>query len=86
MPIVSLRYAASLTREQARRAWTEGQRRYWIATPDFTTFFPIGRQPAIYPLRINIDLPLGSYVLGCGYGQCKLRKRFDIDLMGVHWL
>lgn len=92
MPHVQLRYPACLTLEQAKQAWTPGQTRFWVAELDgkgsdiFKRFVDIGLHGARYPIAANVDLPYGWYLLGCGFGHNKLRKRFSVDLMGVHWL
>ena len=92
MPKVILRCGAALTREQAANAWSEGQRNFYVfqevlkhGIPD-KKFFNIGYHAATVPLAVEIDLPHGEYVLACGYGRCKLRKQFRVDLMGVRWL
>lgn len=93
MPKVILRCGAALTREQAANAWSEGQKNFWVASikdlPDggrSTKFFDIGVHAATIPLNAEVELPMGEYVLGCGYGLCKLRKQFRVDLVGVRWL
>jgi len=53
---------------------------------DFASFVNFGSHPATYPLKVDIALDFGDYTLGCGFGRNKLRKRFRVDLMGVHWL
>lgn len=90
MPKVILKFGAALTREQAANAWSEGQKKFWIALVDMFNqpdkFVSIGQHAATVPLNIEVDLPMGKYVLGCGYGACRLRKFFRVDLMGVRWL
>lgn len=83
---VILRHPASLTKDQASRAWSDGQKRYWIATEGMGHFLRIPNCPAIYPLQLEIDIPFGVYILGCGYGANKLRRKFQVDLMGVKFL
>jgi hypothetical protein len=75
-----------MTQEQRRMAWREGQTFFWVARPELTEFFNIGKHPTHKPLHAEPCLPFGTYVLGCGYGRCKLRKLFRVDLMGVRWL
>jgi hypothetical protein len=89
MPTVLLKFPASLTPDQARHAWTEGQNHFWVASEKEDgsyTFHAIGKHPATYALRAMVDLKFGNYILGCGFGRNKLRKRFRVDLIGVHWL
>jgi hypothetical protein len=82
MPRVTLKHPAALSKEQARNAWRDGQKYFWIASPDFH-FVNIGKHPAVYPLHIDVELPYGNYILGCGYGRCKLHRPFVVDMLGV---
>ena len=50
--------------------------------PEFE-FLPIGNHRADAPLFLQIDMPYGKYVLGCGYGRNKLRRPFEVTLLGV---
>lgn len=96
MPKVILRCGAALTREQAANAWTEGSKKFWVAKELVTfkdglyavdlRFMDIGTHAATVPMNAEVNLPFGEYILGCGYGACKLRKRFRVDLLGVRWL
>lgn len=75
-----------MTPEQRRSCFSDGQKFFWVADPEFKKFYDIGKHPTHHALNAVVDLPFGLYILGCGYGRCKLRKLFRVDLMGVRWV
>lgn len=92
MPKVNLSYPVSLSRDQVDKC-NPSQRHFWIAKVNpkdlnhYIRFMSIpGDHMAIYPLNVTVHLPTGHYVLGCGYGRNKLRRHFEVDLMGVRFL
>ena len=86
MPKVTLKFPPCLTRSQIREAYNEGQTRFWLAALDehgeIDEFINIGRHSAANPLAVNLDIEFGLYLLGCGWGRNKLRKKLRIDLVG----
>ena len=79
-----------MTPDQSQNAYNQGQTRFWLALLDdageIDRFIKIGDNPAIRGLHLVIDLPYGDYVLGTGYGRCKLRKKLRVDLHGAKFL
>lgn len=90
MPKVILKSPPCLTREQIRYAYNEGQTRFWLARLDgqgeIKKFIEIGRHSATNHLAVEVDLKFGDYVLGCGWGRHKLRRKLRVDLLGVKYL
>lgn len=86
MPKVLLKHPAAMTREQAHNELSEGSTFFWVAVPatnSFKGFVRIGKQKAFYPLNVEIDVPYGEYILGCGTGRNALRRFFTVDMLGV---
>lgn len=84
MPHVIVKHSAGLTFEQAAECYSDGQKHWWINHADGSqhSFVPIGHHLATYPLHLEIKLPCGRYLLGCGTGRGKLRRFFNVDLLG----
>ena len=43
-------------------------------------------EPAVHDLVIEITLVAGRYLLGCGTGRGKLRRYFEVDLLGYKFI
>jgi len=90
MPNITLKHGAGLTVEQAAECYNQKQMQWWIAylnddnSIDF--FVPIGYHPAVHDLVMEITLGAGRYLLGCGTGRSKLRRYFEVDLLGYKFI
>lgn len=85
---VHLHHGAGLTREQSKACYADGQRKWWICAADHEDpeFISTG-QAAVYPLDWTGKLHHGDYILGCGTGASKLRRKFRVDAFGfARWL
>lgn len=82
--IVTIKHSPGLTFEQSAACFTTGQKLWWIQEADATgNFVPIGKHPATYPLNVTVNIMCGRYMLACGTGRGKLRRYFNVDLLGA---
>lgn len=83
MVTVTLHHGPGLTRDQANACYSDGQRKWWICAADHDQpeFVTTG-QPATYTLQWTGKLHPGVYILGCGTGLSKLRRKFKVDMLG----
>lgn len=86
MTTITLRHPPGLNRDQSQACFTSGQRHWWVRDEYSNEFLDIGSHMAIYPLCHEINLQPGDYVLGCGTGNFKLRRRFIVDMMGYKFV
>ena len=72
---------------------TRNQRYWWLYDIKRSKFIGIGNayRRGIEPLDATVDLPPGSYEVGCGPGRAGIRQSFELAAdeagrMGITWL
>ncbi len=90
MTTITLKHPAALTRDQYDHCYSDGQRHFWVAhkgpEDELRQFVPIGTHCALQPISVTLNMAPGRYVLGCGSGRQKLRRVFEVDLLGYRFL
>lgn len=90
MPKVILESAPLLMAEELRSLFSPRQGIYWLAkcsdTLKIEKFIDLPRHARISannPLRVELTIPRGDYLLGAGSGKLKRRVHYHVDEFGI---